>query len=197
MNAAVYTVREHAVHGFPRVVFAAGQRLVSQGLYQAGAHALALGLQQNPYRRDALYLLGVASYQLRDSTGMLSVAQRLVALDPLNRASLKLLAGAWDLRGRKDSTLAYVARADSALAVEVTVSGFLRDSAGAAITVLAQNVKPTPSKPFRLTLELLDARGQVVATEARDIPSLAPQQSHQLDLTVHGKEIAGWRYRGS
>jgi hypothetical protein len=123
------------------------------------------------------------------------VAQRLVMLDPLNRASLKLLAGAWDLRGKRDSTLAYLARADSVLTVEVTVPSFLRDSTGAALTVLATNVKPTPSKPLRLTVELLDTRGQVVATEARDIPSLAPQQSHQLDLTVHGKEIAGWRYR--
>src|SRR2546425_5682368 len=46
----------------------------------------------------------------------------LVQLDPLNRSSIKLLAAAWDLRGRRDSTLRYVAQADSLLAVEVAVS---------------------------------------------------------------------------
>src|SRR2546425_12596306 len=91
----------------------------------------------------------------------------LVQLDPLNRSSIKLLAAAWDLRGRRDSTLRYVAQADSLLAVEVTVSSFVPDSGGAAVTLLATNPRPAPSKPFRLTVEFLDPQGNPVPSETR------------------------------
>ena len=147
--------------------------------------------------RPALFSLGVAYYQVRDSTNLLPVAQRVLGLDPLNRASLKLVAAGWDLRGRRDSTAAYLTRADSGVAVEVAVSVFVPDSAGASLSALATNLKSAPSKAFRLTVEFLDAHGQVVATVPRDIPSLPPQQSQELDLKASGKGIAGWRYRGS
>jgi len=196
--AAVFdTIAAHAQRVDPEELFAAGQRLVNQGLFQAGTRALAVGLQKNPYRRDAWYMLGVGYYQVRDSTNLLPAAERLVALDPLNRASLKLLAAGWDLRGKRDSTLKYLARADSGIGVEVTVSSFLPDSTGAAITLLATNLKPAPSKPFRLTVEFLDSHGQPVATETRDVPAISPLETSQIDLKVSSKGIAGWRYRSS
>jgi len=199
-NAAAQVFDSVAAHGQgldPEELFTAGQRLMSQGLFRAGTRALAVALTQNPYRRDALYSLGVGYYQLRDSTRLLDVAPRLVQLDPLNRSSLKLLAAAWDLRGKHDSTLKYLAQADSLLAVEVTVSSFVPDSSGAAITLLATNLKPVPSKPFRLTVEFLDPAGKIVASETRDVPAIPPQQNQQIDLKASGKGIASWRYRPS
>ncbi|HEU5262254.1 MAG TPA: hypothetical protein VFU41_12610 [Gemmatimonadales bacterium] len=196
-TAVFDTIAAHAQSLDPEALFAAGQRLSSQGLFEAGTRAFAVGLQKNPYRRDALYALGVGYYQLRDSANLLPVAQRLAALDPLNRASIKLVAAAWDLRGQRDSTLKYVARADSGIAVELTVSSFLPDSGGAAITLLATNLKPAPSKPFQLTVEFLDPRGQVVVSATRDVPAISPRDKSQIDLKVSGKGIAGWRYRGS
>src|SRR5438876_11941929 len=95
----------------PGDVFTTGERLVGQGYYEAGTRALAFALERNPYRREALYSLGVAYYQLHDSTNLLPIAQRVLALDPLNRASLKLVAAGWDFRRRRDSTVAYLARA--------------------------------------------------------------------------------------
>jgi len=196
--AAVFdSVAARAQSFDPEELFTAGQRLMSQRWYRAGARALALALTKNPYRRDALYSLGVGYYQLRDSTNLLAVAQRLVQLDPLNRSSIKLLAAAWDLRGRRDSTLRYLAQADSLLAVEVTVSSFVPDSGGAAVTLLATNLRPAPSKPFRLTVEFLDPQGKPVASETRDVPAILPQENQQIDLKVSGKGIAGWRYRPS
>src|SRR5437763_1147125 len=144
--------------------------------------------------------LAPADQQLftRDSTARAqAVAQRLLLLDPLNRASLRLVAAGWDFGGRRDSTRAYVARADSGLAVEITVPTFVPDTAGASLDAGALNVKSTPSTPFRLTVEFLDASGQVVATATHDVPSLSPRQSHAFALQVSGKRIAGWRYRVS
>src|SRR5207248_74825 len=122
LAAAVFdSLAAHAPELEPDALFGPGARMVEQGLYRAGARALTLGLARNPYRRDALFSLAVAHYQLRDSAALLPVAQRLLVLDPLNRASLKLVAAGWDFGGRRDSTRAYVARADTGLAVEISV----------------------------------------------------------------------------
>src|SRR4029077_8129630 len=129
----------------PDALFAPGTRMVAQGLYRPGARALTLGLAKNPYHRDALFSLAVAYYQLHDSTALLPTAQRLLALDPLNRASLKLMAAGWDFRRQRDSTRPYVARPDAALPVEITVLSFVPDSEGAALSAAATNLKAAPS----------------------------------------------------
>jgi tetratricopeptide (TPR) repeat protein len=198
LAAAVFdSLAAHAPDLEPDALFGPGARMVDQGMYRAGARALTLGLAKNPYRRDALFSLAVAYYQLRDSTSLLPVAQRLLALDPLNRASLKLVAAGWDFRRGRDSTKAYVARADSALAVEISVPSFVPDTTGASLEAGALNLKSTPSTPLRLTVEFLDPSGQVVATASQDVPSLAPRQNRLFELHVSGKRIAGWRYRSS
>src|SRR5438270_359935 len=196
--AAVFdSLAAHAPALEADALFAPGTRMVEQGMYRAGARALTLGLAKNPYRRDALFSLAVAYYQLRDSASLLPVAQRLLVLDPLNRASLKLVAAGWDFGGRRDSTRTYVARADSGLAVEISVPGFVPDTAGASLSGTALSLQSAPTTPFHLTVEFLDARGQVVATASHDVPSLSPRQSHPFDLQASGRRIAGWRYRTS
>jgi tetratricopeptide (TPR) repeat protein len=198
LAAAVFdSLAAHAPELEADALFGPGARMVEQGLYRAGARALTLGLARNPYRRDALFSLAMAYYQLRDSVSLLPVARRLLVLDPLNRASLMLVAAGWDFGGRRDSTKAYVARADSGLAVEISVPSFLPDTAGASLDGGALNLKSTPSAPFRLTVEFLDPSGQVIATASHDVPSLPPRQSHPFALQVSGKRIAGWRYRAS
>ena len=195
--AAVFdSLAAHTKNLDPDALFGPGVRMVGQGLYRPGARALALGLARNPYRREALFSLAIAYYQLRDSTALLPAAQQLIALDPLNRQSLKLVAAGWDFRRARDSTKAYVTRADS-LGVEISVVSFLPDSAGAAVSALATNLKTTPSKPARLTVDLLDVTGQVVATLTQDLPALPPRQSQVFELKASGRGIAGWRYRAS
>ncbi|HYL56587.1 MAG TPA: hypothetical protein VEU73_13530 [Gemmatimonadales bacterium] len=187
----------HAKDLDPEALFAPGARMVGQGLYRPGARALALGLVKNPYRRDALFSLAAAYVQLHDSTALLPTAQRLLALDPLGRSSLRLVAAGWDYRGARDSAKAYVARADTGLAVEITVPSFVPDSGGAVISLVAVNLKAGPSRPFRITFDFLDTTGQPVATQTQDIPTLSPRQSQAFDLKGNGRGISGWRYRAS
>ena len=195
--AAVFdSLVAHAKDLDPEALFAPGTSMVGQGLYRPAARALTLGLAKNPYRRDALFSLAVAYYQLHDSTALLPTAQRLLALDPLNRASLKLVAAGWDFLRQRDSTKTSVARADS-LAVEIAVLSFLPDSAAASLSAVATNLKAAPSKPFHLTLEFLDLTGQVIATLTQDVPAMPPRQSQAFDLKVNGKGVTGWRYRAS
>jgi hypothetical protein len=197
-SAATFdSLAAHAKDLDPEALFGPGTRMVGQGLYRPGARALVLGLAKNPYRRDALFSLAAAYYQLRDSASLLPTAQRLLALDPLGRASLRLVAVGWEFRGARDSAKAYVARADTGLAVEITIPSFVPDSGGAALSVVAVNLKTGPSRPFRIILEFLDTTGQPVASQTQEIPTLSPRQSQAFDLKVNGRGIAGWRYRAS
>ena len=175
----------------------AGERLLGTGLVRPGARALSLGLARNPYRRDALFYLARAYYTLRDSANMLPTAQRLIALDPLNRNGIRLVAAAWDLKGRRDSTLKYVTRADSTLPVDITVSSFAPDSAGFVLTAVATNLRSAASQPFKLSFDFLGPGGAVATTLPADIPALPPGGSQQFELHVKGTDLLGWRYRPS
>jgi tetratricopeptide (TPR) repeat protein len=178
-------------------LFDLGQRLVGGGLVPTGIKAYALGLQKNPWSRNALYEVGTAYLGLKDTANAVATAQRLVALDPLNRASLHLAATAWDLRGRRDSAQKYALQADSTLVVDITVGSFVPDSAGYVLTAVATNLRQTPGKPFRLTFEFLDARGEVQATQTADVPAIPAGGNNQFQVRVSGKGLTGWRYRPS
>lgn len=179
------------------VLFDLGQRLVGGGMVATGIKAYALGLQKNPWSRNALYEVGTAYLGLKDTSNAVAAVQKLVAVDPLNRASLRLAAGVWDLRGRRDSAQKYAVRADSTLPVDITVGSFVPDNAGYVLTAVATNLRQATAQPFRLTFEFLDARGEVQGTQTADIPAIAPGGNNQFQVHVNGKGLTGWRYRPS
>src|SRR6266705_3804508 len=63
--AAVFdSLAAHAPDLDPTELFGTGERFVGQGFYRPAIRALSLGLDKNPYRREALFSLGVAYYQV-------------------------------------------------------------------------------------------------------------------------------------
>lgn len=168
---------------------------VAEGAYKLAAQAFEAGLKTNPYYRDGLFNLVNTYLTLNDSSRMLAAAQRLVSVDPLSRQSLRLLAFAHQQLGRVDSTVHYLRIADSLLVADVTVSEFDADSQTATLRGIVTNPRTTPNQPFTLVFEFLDGGGQVVATQTAEIPAIAPQQSHAIELKTIGGGIQAWRYR--
>ena len=164
--------------------------------YRLTARAYEAGLAKNPYQRDGLYNLGGIYYLMGDSAKVLPIAQRLHAIDPLNRSSLAKLAGAWQLAGNKDSALYYLTIADS-MPIEVTVSGFAPDDKGAKLEGLLTNLKSKPSAPTAITFEFLSAKGDVVASQQQEVPAIDASGNHAFQITVTGAGIVAWRYRRS
>lgn len=162
--------------------------------YKLAAQAFEGGVRLNPYYRDGLFNLVNTYLQLNDSAGMLPVAQRLVRADPMNRMSLRLLAFSHQRVGHVDSTLYYLRMADSTLSTDITVSEFGPLEQSAEIKGLVTNMRPTPSKPFKLVFDFLNAKGEVLATQSADIPAIAPQETHQFDLKATVPGVAAWRY---
>src|SRR5438445_9869776 len=164
--------------------------------YRLAARAYEAGLAKNPNLREALYNLGGIYYLLDDTAKALPVAQRLYAVDPLNRTSLAKLAGAWQLRASKDSTLLYLTIADS-MTVEVTIGTFSPDEQGAKLDGLFTNLKTKASLPAGVTFEFLNAKGDVVATQKQDVPAIDASGSHAFEIKAAGAGIVAWRYRRS
>jgi len=162
--------------------------------YAMVAKTYQAGLAKNPYSRDALYNLAGVSYLIGDSANVLPLAQRLYALDPMNRSTLAKLAGGWQLKGKKDSVLYYLTIADS-LPVEITVSSFTPTEKGATLDGQMTNFRPKPSAPLKITFDFLDAKGNVVATQTQDVPALEPSASQGFNVKVEQAGVAAWRYK--
>jgi cytochrome c-type biogenesis protein CcmH/NrfG len=198
-NAAFEAIYPSSRRTDPDVLVEAGRGALRGNAYAVGTALLERALAQRPYDRDALVDLSNGYQALRDSAHLLPVAQRLKAIDPLNRTTLRLLAAGWDLRGRRDSAQKYRDLADGGLQVEIAVSTFDRDSAGTGytLTAVASNSGSTGSVVQRLTFEFLDALGNVQVTQSVEVPALPPQGSRSVELHVPGTALVAWRYRPS
>jgi tetratricopeptide (TPR) repeat protein len=170
--------------------------VLADPLYRLVAQAYGAGLKKNPYSRDALYNLAGISYLIGDTATVLPLAQRLYAIDPLNRSTLAKVAGGWQLLGKKDSVLYYLTLADS-LPVEITVGTFSTSEKGGQLEGLFTNVRPKPSPPIKITFEFVDATGAVLASQPQDVPSLDPGANQAFKLVAERPGIAAWRYKRS
>jgi tetratricopeptide (TPR) repeat protein len=179
------------------VIIDAGRGALRANLLVAGTKLLTRALERRPYDRDALVDLANGYQALRDSARLLPVAQRLAAVDPLNRTTLRLLSAGWELRARRDSAQKYKDLADGGLQVEVGVATFLPDANGFTLSGVVSNGGGAPSVVQRFTFEFLDAQGAVRVTQSIEIPPLPPQGTHPLEVHVPGTDLVAWRYRPS
>jgi tetratricopeptide (TPR) repeat protein len=180
--AAVDTMRKYHALADPQY------RLVAQ-TYEAG-------LAKNPHLRDALYNLAGISYLIGDTSKVLPLAQRLYAVDPMNRLSLAKIAGGWQLLGKKDSVLYYLQLADS-IPIEVTVSNFTTNEQDAAVEGLFTNFHSKPSPPFKLMFEFLNGKDSVVASVPQDVPAVDAGANTGFKLKAGKPGIVAWRYKRS
>jgi len=170
-------------------------RAASRQYFRGAAGAFEAGLARSPGNRDGMFNLVNTYYRLQDTVKMLGAAQRLYAADPMNRNTLRLLAAAWQLQGKTDSTLYYLQVADTALVAEVTITAFVVAEQGAEATGLVTSLRETPIPTMTLAFEFLDGKGGVVAAQAVEVPALDAGASHQLRIQANGRGITSWRYR--
>ena len=123
------------------------------------------------------------------------VAQKLYAIDPMNRTTLRLMAQAWQFRGRGDSTLYYLTIGDSLLPAEVTIEKFDAQDQSASIRGKVSNFHNRPTAPMKLTFELLNAKGDVVASTSTDVPAIPANGEQPFQVQVIGAGVVAWRYK--
>lgn len=166
--------------------------------FRSAARAFELGLAKNRANRDALFNLVNAYLAVNDSAKVLDAAQRLYATDSLNRTTLTLLARGYQMNRRPNDVVATLMRRDS-LPVEVSIVRFEPRDSTASIRGAVQNLKPQDKPEFPLTIEFLNANGDVVATERVSVPTLGASggagSAYDFTLQANGRGIVAYRYK--
>jgi tetratricopeptide (TPR) repeat protein len=173
----------------------AGLDIFNDGHPRSAAELLELALARNPYSHTALFVLARAYYTLEATDRLRGVAGRLVAIDPLNPQSVRMMAAVWELAGNRDSTRKYVSLADSGLAWAVSVSYFTPSDAINSLSGTVTNIVGRPLPATSLVFEFLDAAGTVVAAASVDVPALQPGSRAPLSAQAEPGGAVAWRYR--
>ncbi len=167
----------------------------SRAAFTLAAQALDASLKLNPYYRETLIFRANTALGMRDSLTALTMSRRLLAVDPMNRTGIKIMAYAQQQNGKIDSALFYYRLSDSLLIGDVAVSQFDSTDTGRDGRGLVTNTREKPNAPYKLVFEFVDLQGQVVATDTVQVATSPPGQSQQFAMKPTGATIAAWRYR--
>jgi tetratricopeptide (TPR) repeat protein len=178
-----------------------GVNLYNDKKYAEAAEAFAKVAEAEPYNREAVYNLANSYFAMKDGPKLLEAAQRLVAIEPMNENSLKLV-GEGHKQAKQVDEAVKVAEQVLALPVDIKVDDFTSSGNTATLTATATGRqaqtaagKPIPPAPVTLVLEFLDAKGTVVGTQDVQVPALAAGKSQPVKATAQGGGIAAWRYK--
>lgn len=179
----------------------AALELYREKKYAEATAALEGVLAEEPHNITALGALANTALALKDGGKLVAVAEKLVALEPLNRDAYLFLREGH--RFAKDAKAANtVAERVLGMTASVNVSGLTLGPASADVagTVTgfegldAKTGKPIPPKAATLAFELIDAAGKVIATQDVAVPALKKDEKHEFSFTAKGEGIAGYRY---
>jgi tetratricopeptide (TPR) repeat protein len=167
----------------------------SQEAFALSAQALDASLKLNPYYRETLIHRANTALGQRDPATALELSRRLIAIDPMNKQSIQIMAYAQRASGKIDSTLHYLRMHDSTLLADVTISQFDSTDGGKDVKGLVTNPRATASPTLSFVFEFVNAKGEVVATETVQVPAIQPEQSQVIEIHPKGAGIVAWRYK--
>ena len=163
--------------------------------YTLSAQALDASLKLNPYYRETLIHRANTALGMRDSVSALAMARRLIAVDPMSKQSIKMMAYAQQANGNVDSTLHYLRLHDSTLVADVTISQFDSTDAGRDLRGLVTNARTKASPALAFAFEFLNDKGEVVSSETVQVAAIEPAQSSPIEVHAKGAGIVAWRYK--
>ncbi len=187
-------------------LFDTGVKLFGVSQFERAARAFALGLEKNPYHRDALYNLANTYLALaqteelseearsKAAVDLEAVSRRLVQVDPYNGASLRLLAAAHQMQRHDDSTLAALELAEG-LEFEVQVDVAQETEGGYSIQGKVTNRLEKETRYPTISFEFLDAEGNVVVVEELAGGAIPMHGRTPFEVLASGDGIVAWRYR--
>ena len=142
-----------------------------------------------------MIFLANTSLGLRDTLNALVMSRRLIAVDPMNKQSIKIMAFAQQQNHHIDSALYYYKLADSLLVGDVAVTLFDSTDTGRDVKGIVTNTREKPNQPYNIVFDFVNLQGQVVATDTVKVPTTPPGQPYQFALKPAGPSIAAWRYK--
>jgi tetratricopeptide (TPR) repeat protein len=204
----------------PLQLFEASVAAVRADRHDDAIRLIELGLERNPYYRDAIFNLATLYHRKKEYEKMMPLAQQLLELDPNNPDNYRIYAGALQgpaerykveaealqkERGKKaqfdatmkklqtqnDSVLKYVQLSQES-PVSVKVQNMQTAGSTTTLTGTVENRSESP-KTFDLKFEFLDAQGNVVASESATVQTDAKGAgTFRVEAAAPG--VVAWRY---
>jgi tetratricopeptide (TPR) repeat protein len=181
--------------GSEQALVGAAAALQEDGLPGPAGRLVAAVLEHNPNHHGALAVLTGVHHQAGQGTALLDVARRRTALAPLDPNAARATAVAWNLLGERDSTMRYLALADTGLGWNVHVSGLTVGENAASLSGYVLNAGPSPRPAMTLVFEFLDAGGAVLGDATAAVPALEPGGRARISVRLDRGGTASWRYR--
>jgi hypothetical protein len=130
---------------------------------------------------------------MRDSVHMLPIAQRLAAVDSMNRGSLAMLAQAYVLQ--RDTASIGVLQRLQALPWSFDLVRFNPEDSTAELQAGVSNLLDRPVPAFRLTIEFLNGACEPVTQTLVEVPEIPANGSQSIEVTGRGRGIRAYRYK--
>jgi len=172
-----------------------GLSLYSDGLLAPAARLVEAALARNPNDHAGLNVATYVYRALGDTARLRDVAERRLALAPLDPAAARAMALAWDLAGIGDSARRWVAVADTGLGWNVQVTQFQATEHGSAVNGDVRNAGARALPAVDLVFEFLDGAGGVIGSTTVSIPALDPTGREQIAIRLEQTGAQSWRYR--
>lgn len=176
-----------------QVLFETATGMVRAQRYSLAARMYERELTINRCDRDGLYNLASVYNSMHDTLRMLPIAQRLVAVDSMNRGSLAMLAQAWVLR-HDTASIGVLERLQN-LRWSFDLVRFAPEDSTAGLQAGVSNLGERPVPAFRLTIEFLNGACEPVAQSVVEVPEIPANGSQSIDVTGHGRGIRAYRYK--
>ncbi|MEE8252248.1 MAG: hypothetical protein V3R24_10970 [Gemmatimonadales bacterium] len=171
-----------------------GIGLFNDGQQRSAVRMLDAGLTQTPNMQIPLLTLARAYYFLGEAEPLKRTANRLLDIDPLSSNSLRMMAAAWDLQGNSDSVSKYVQLADGGIQWNVSVSQFRPAAQSTVVNGRVRNTVNQTLAPITLLFDFLGSGGEVLFSEAVEVPELQPGRSHSISIRLQQGGAVAWRY---
>jgi len=177
----------------PLDVFRIGVALFRADRPERAAVAFEEGLKKSPHYRNGLFNLTNAYFSLAQATQkpdsvkhwagkMLPVAQRLAAIDPLNRQVLRLTAAAHQFVGNEDSTDAVLKRVND-MKYELEVQAAQATSNGYEIHGTIMAIQPSAVQSITDSI----TRDEQTLETLKNVPAAQRAQAQRRQATVQAR----------
>jgi len=161
-------------------------------------------VERNPYQRDALNNLAASYIFTGNYDKVFPVVAKLTALDPSNpdnwmfyaftyAGMLKNTKVARVTKAYTDSLTLYNSKADK-MGLKVSFTEFSRNNEGTTLVGKIEN-RSTASKTYSLSIDFVDAKGNVLFTETASVGPVAPKASKEFTMKNAKTGVAGFRYK--
>lgn len=185
----------------PTDLMAVGVSMFNAQKYDDAAKVFGKLATINPWSRDAVYNLANAYLATKNWEKLVETGKQLQAIEPMNEDSYRLAGQAYKELNQQDNLLK-TAESLVSLPVNIEVTAFNMGVASSRFraTATGRNAsdgsgKPLKPVPVSIVVEFLNEGGNVLGSQAVDIPALEPGKTFEIRAEAKVGGITGWRYK--